>query len=77
MDRPNLLGPVRDYRAELKAYLDDVDIDCRDSTSDRNQAHFRLVTVPPLVAALRAMIADGSVAMHCKMARVLGLERKT
>lgn len=62
MKRPQVLK-VRDYRAEIVAWLDRMDEGCLHGEA-----------FAPMQRALRAVVAEGSVSMHVKVARALGLE---
>ena len=80
MERPNLLTPPRDYRADLLAWLDRAE-KCVNppggyygnaSGDDLRPEHALL----DACAAIRAIVSEGSVSMHVKMARAIGIDKK-
>ena len=78
MKRPDLLGPVRDYRAEILAWLDRAE-KCVNppggyygnaSGDDLRPEH----ALPLACLALRAIVRSGSVSDHHRIAKAMFLD---
>ena len=79
MDRPNLLGPVRDYCAEIEAWI----VRARKSMNppggyygnpSGDDLHPNTALLDAL-AAIDSIVKRGSVSDHVRIARALGLEK--
>lgn len=81
MDRPNLLTPPRDYRADLLAWIERAEKCVNppggyygNASGDDLRPEYALLSA---CDALRAMVAKGSVSMHVKMARAIGIDKRS
>lgn len=79
MDRPNLLGPVRDYRAEIEAWMARARKSVNPSggyygnpSGDDLHPHHALFAA---LDAIETVVKRGSVADHVRIAKAIGLEK--
>lgn len=80
MERPNLLGPVRDYRAEILAWIERAEKCVNPPGGYYGNASGDDLTpkqaLPLACLALRAIVKGGSVSDHVRIARAMFLDDK-